>query len=215
MDGPGMLLYVKRRLREYGSVVGVEGDRDGELYDYLTEGRDRLLQTFALAAPVVVQSTVALELVGERDLRLPAGTPDPFRILELREAGTGAPLTPASQLDVSEGEYKWINVRQLRLRRGLRLRGGVEADMVPHAGPIGAATTEVQIGLPTTLHRAVGKAAAVLALTADEETDAMVATNQLEDEIARLERIYGEFDGMGGLTLRDALLSSFSAWEEG
>jgi len=90
--------------------------------------------------------------------------------------------------------------------------GNVEAFMVVAQPAIDATTTEAAIGLPVTCHRAVGKYAAVLALsTPGQKRDPTNAMKLYERELDQLERIYGEFDTNAGFSLREALMESASA----
>jgi hypothetical protein len=208
MTGVQLLAYLKRRLAEAGLTVTAE--RDDELYDNLTEGRDELLQAFSLAAPVVVKTTITLEVdpADDRIYNFAAAAKDPYRVLEVRDKESHEPLTPAATLNVDGGDYAWDSIRRLWLAEHVGVAEGVEVVYVPAGVAIDAATTEAQVGLPTTCHRAVGKFAAVLALTADEESDAKNATALYQRELEKLERIYGEFDASGGFSLREALMES-------
>lgn len=206
MTGAELLIYVKRRLGEDGLTV--EAGYDDELYDYITEGRDWLVQDLALSAPVTVRQLVTLEEDGTDDRlwNFPSGTKDPLRSLVVRAVNTREPLTPAGTLDVDNGDYEWITPRQLRLAESVNPPGGVEGYFILQRAAIGAATTEDAVGLIVPFHRAIGKAAVVLALTADEESDARNAMGLLQRELDSLARIYGEYDARGGLALREALM---------
>lgn len=208
MDGPGLQTYLQRRLAEAG--LNLEAGRVNELYDYLTEGRDALLQAFALTAPVVVQqlATLVVDPVDDRVYRFPAGTPDPFRVLLVRELETRAPYTPAATIDFDGGEYVWETLTQLRLSEHADPGTGLQVIYVPSQPDITAATTQAQVGLPVTCHRAIGKYAAVLALTADEESDATNAMGLFQREMDVLERMYGDYDASTGFSLREALMGS-------
>jgi hypothetical protein len=211
VDGAALQTYVRRRLAEQGLTL--EADRVDELYDYITEGRDELLAAFALAAPLVVQSAPILLEQPDPVLtplvwRIPAANKDPYRILVVRELETGEGFSSSSQLNQDGGEYEWQTLRQLKLADDADPGTGIEVVYVPHAGAIVAATTEANIGLPTTCHRAIGKFAAVLALTADEESDATNAMGLFSRELDKLERIYGDFDAMGGASLRSIFMQS-------
>jgi hypothetical protein len=212
MTGPELLAYLQRRLGEHG--LAVESGRADELYDYLTEGRDELLAVFADVAPIVVKQTVTLEADGgdDRNLKLPDATKDPYRVLDVRAVTTREPLIPSAVLNQDDGHYVWRSIRGLRLGDGVNAPGGVEVDLVPHRGAITAATAEADVGLPTTCHRAVGKFAAVLALTADEESDASNARKLFASELSRLERLYGSYDDNGGAALRMAFMQSYGQW---
>lgn len=208
MTGVQLLSYLKRRLAEAGLTVDAE--RDAELYDALTEGRDELLQAFSLAAPIVVKTTITLEVDGtdDRIYRFAAAAKDPYRVIEVRDKETREPLTPAATLDVDGGDYAWDSLRQLRIAEHVGVAKGIEVVYVAAAADITSATTEAGVGLPVTCHRAVGKFAAVLALTADEESDATNAKELFDRELEKLERVYGEYDASGGLALREAIMES-------
>lgn len=208
MDGAGLQTYLQRRLAESG--LNLESGRVAELYDYLTEGRDALLQAFALSCPVVVQQfvTLVVDAVDAQVYRFPAATPDPLRIIMVREKETRSPLTPAATIDFDGGEYVWENLRQLRLAVSASPGAGLEAIYVPSGADITATTTALQVGLPVTCHRAIGKYAAVLALTADEESDATNAMGLFQREMDVLEKMYGDYDASTGFSLREAIMGS-------
>lgn len=208
MTGVELLAYVKRRLAENGLTL--ETDRAAELYDYLTDGRDDVLQELALDAPVAVKETVTLVLLTADPpvWKLPDATLDPMQILDLRDAGTGVPLIPSSNLNNDGGHYRWNTNRRVQLAEAVGLSGSLEADVVLARVAITAATTEAQVGLPTPCHRAVGLWAAVLALTADEESDARAATALYQRAIDRLKSLYGNYDVNSGMALREALMAS-------
>lgn len=210
MTGAQLHDYVARRLGEKGLTV--EPSREGDIYDALTEGRDWIAQTFALAAPVVVQTPVTLEVDGgdDRVYTVPAATKDPLRCVSLEQTETTEPLTPSLNLNQGGGDYRWETTRQLRLADDFEPAGNLRGFFVLQAGDIAAGTTEPQVGLPVPCHRAIGKAAVVLLLTQDEESDARVALTLLQAELDRLERIYGEYDLNPG-ALREALLASAGA----
>lgn len=208
MTGAQLLTYVKRRLAENGLTL--ETDRDAELYDYLTDGRDDVLQELALDAQAAVKETVTMELVTAIPpvWKLPDATLDPMRILEIRDAGTGVPLNPSSSLNNDGGHYRINSLRQVQLADAVGLSGSLECDVVVAKVAITSASTEAQIGLPTPCHRAVGLCAAVLALTADEESDARTATALYSRSLERLKQLYGDFDANSGMALREAMLGS-------
>lgn len=212
MDGAQLLAYTKRRLGEYG--LANEAGRDDELYAYITEGRDVLLATFADVAPVVVQQVITLEQdpANNRRFTLPAATNDPYRVLAVRAVTTGEELIPSSSLNQDGGHYEWRTIRELRLADDVDPPGGIEIVVVVSSAAIDSTTTESAVGVPTTCHYAIGKAAAVLALTADEESDASVAQRLLAAELQKLERLYGSYDDNGGAALRQALLQSYGGW---
>lgn len=211
MNGAQLQAYVQRRLAETG--LNLEADRVNELYDYITEGRDELLASFALAAPLVVQSApIALEQPDPVNSpllwQIPAANRDPFRIITIREKETGEAFAPSAALNQDGGDYEWVTTRQIKLSDDTDPGMGIQVIYVPHAGDIVVGTTEANIGLPTPCHRAIGKYAAVLALTADEESDAANAMALFGRELERLERIYGDFDMMGGASLRTIFMES-------
>lgn len=214
MTGAQLLTYLKRRLAEQGLTL--EADRVDELYDYLTEGRDELLSSFALAAPIVVQAApIALVPVDAinfpRLWKIPDATKDLFRVIAVREIESKELFTPSGSIDQDAGDYEWVTLRQIQLAESSDPGAGIEVIVVPHQGDIVAGTTEANIGLPTPCHRAIGKYAAVLALTADEESDATNAMGLFTREIDKLERIYGDYDAMGGATLRSIFMQSLGA----
>lgn len=210
MNGAAALHYLQRRLAEYGLAVGP--DREAELYDYLTEGRDELLKVFGAAAPLVAKKRITLgpDPADQQLYTFPADTADPYRVLRVYDSGTGEELTPASMLNFDGGHYAWDTIRSIRLADFVTLTGALTVDAVLAGGAIDATTADsfAAWGIPTTTHRAACKWAAVLALTADEESDASQATNQFMREIDQLEKLYGDFDGSGGLALREAFMRS-------
>lgn len=211
MTGVQLLAYVKRRLAE--ANLTVEADRESELYDTITEGRDDLLQALAICAPIVskVEIQLVVDPTNDRLYSFPGGTRDALRVFELREKTTGEPFVPASQLNQDNGEYEWVTPRQIRLSDGADPGDGILCTMIAHPVDITSATTEAQIGLPTPCHRAIGKFAAVLALTADEESDASTAMRLYQREIEKLELLYGDYDANGGLALREALMNTIGS----
>lgn len=211
MTGAALHAYVVRRLAE--NDVTVHADRADELYDYITEGRDELVQAFVLAAPVVVRSAVTLEEDGSDDRvwSFPAATADPLRIISVHPVNyPGRRLQPAANLNEDNGEYVWDSVRDLRLADGIEPTGGVQVHAVLQGADIDVDTAEADIGLPTPCHRAIGKYAVVLALTANEKSDARGAMGLYSRELDKLERIYGEFDEAGGAALREVLLAGLA-----
>ena len=208
MTGAELLTYVKRRLAENGLTL--EADRAGELYDYITDGRDDVLQELALDAPDAVKETVTLDVVTTNPpvWKLPDATKDAMRVLELRDAGTGYPLTPSSSLNNDGGHYRLNSPRRVQLADEAVLTGSLEGDFVLAKAAISAATAEADIGLPTPCHRAIGLCAAMLALTADEESDARTATALYSRALDRLKKLYGDFDRNSGLALREAFMAS-------
>jgi hypothetical protein len=208
VDGAAFLTYMKRRLAENG--VAADTERDAELLDYATEGRDGILQAFAAAAPIVVKTIVTLDAAAPL-YTLPVGTKDPYRCICLRDSGSGRELEPASSIDNDSGEYVWRTIRQVQLRSDATLEGNLEGEFILSAAPIIAATTEANIGIPTTCHRAAAKLGVVLALTADEESDASIAAGLFQRELDTLEKLYGQYDDNGGVALRHALMRSLGA----
>jgi hypothetical protein len=206
MDGAALLTFLKRRLAESG--LSLEADRDAELLDYLTQGRDDVLAELADEAPLAVRTTVTLDDAAAPVYTLPAGTPDPYRLLELRDSATGESLEPSVTLNQDAGHYRVDTPRTIRLADAVSLSGQLEGDYVLAGAPIDADTAEADIGLPTTCHRAIGLAAAVFALTADEESDATVAAGLYQREITRLKSLYGNFDFNDGLKLRHGMLAT-------
>lgn len=209
MTGAQFLTYMKRRLAENG--VAADAERDLELLDYATEGRDGILQAFAEAAPVVVKSIVTFDPPAGQLYSLPVATLDPYRVLCLRDNASGRELEPSSSLDNDAGEYVWRTLRQVQLGVNASLEGSLEAEIVLSAADITAASTAAQIGLPTTCHRAAAKLGVVLALTADEESDATIAMGLFQREIDALEKLYGDYDANSGLALRHALMRGIGA----
>ncbi|HYD82728.1 MAG TPA: hypothetical protein VEA63_01725, partial [Opitutus sp.] len=159
MTGAQLLAYVKQRLGEAGLTW--EGDRDGELYDALTEARDEIRQRLAMSpsGSIAVRETVTLEAGDtERLYVVPDATAEPVRVLAVRVPGRSKPIA-ASQ-------YEWVDTRTVQLACGTGSSAGLELVAVLRIeDTIGAGTTEANIGLPTSAHRACGKLAAALALT--------------------------------------------------
>lgn len=210
MTGAEALAYLERRLGEQG--LALEGDRTAELLDYLTEGRDEVLRVFADCAPIVVQQVVALTADPDDRTRytFPDATADPFRVIRVYDTGTDEDLSPANQLNFDNGHYRWDDTRTIRLADSVTLTGSLAVTTALAAGPITADTdgTRTAWGIPTTCHRAAAKYAAILALTADEGSDATAASALYAAEIDKLSRLYGDFDSAGGLALREAFLRS-------
>ncbi|MFL5912766.1 MAG: hypothetical protein ACJ768_19645 [Gaiellaceae bacterium] len=199
---------MRRRLAENGLTA--DDERELELLDYATEGRDGVLQALAAAAPLVVQQLVTLQVDAENDRRwqLPDVTRDPLRVLCLRDASTGRELEPSSSIDNDNGDYVWRSTRLVQLAKCVTLEGSLEGDFVLHPGQITDSTDEGGIGLPTPCHRAAAKLGVVLALTADEQSDASIAAGLFQRELDVLEKLYGQFDDNGGFALRNAILQS-------
>jgi hypothetical protein len=210
VTGAELLTYVKRGLRENGVAVEDSAERDAELLDLITEGRDDLLAAFALAAPIVVQQTVTLDQDASDDrlYTIPDATGDPYRILLVRDVTNEEPLEPAANLNFDGGHYRWNSLRELKLADFANPNGGVEVVLVPSADDIDESTTEAEIGLPRTCHRALGKLAIGLALERGGERDPQTVIAMFQREVDRLERIYGDYDANGGAALREALMQS-------
>jgi hypothetical protein len=208
MTGAQLLTYVKRRLAENGLTL--EADRADELYDYITDGRDDVLEELTLDAPDAVKETITLQVVTTDPpvWKIPDATKDLMGILELRDAGTGFPLTPSSSLNNDGGHYRLNSPRRVQLADDAILTGSLEADVVTSKAAIAAGTAEADIGLPVPCHRAIGLCAAVLALTADEESDARTAIALYSRRLDRLKKLYGNFDRNSGLALREAFMAS-------
>lgn len=210
-DGAKLLTYVMRRLGEEGLTV--ESGREAELFDYITEGRDNLVRLLAQVQPIAVQESVTLEKVGgtSRDYQLPAATKDPLACVRLVDEDDEE-LVPstATKIGADGGDYRWLTLRKLRLSEDRSLTT-LAGDFVLQRADIVAATAESAIGLPTPCHRAIGKWAALLALTADEETDATSAMGLLQKELDELDRLFGNYDRNDGASLRGAFLSTYAA----
>lgn len=202
MDGAALRDYVTRRLAEENLALPPE--READLFDLITEARDSVRQILALSAPLVVCTWLLLEQDGadDRVWRFPEAAPDPLRVVEVRAKATRRPLTHAATLDHDAGEYEWTTLRELRLALDACAPGGVEVRYASHVSTaIGATTAEGAVGLPAPTHRALAKWAVVLALTADEESDAANALAQFREEADRLERLYGDYDRSAGASI--------------
>ena len=207
MDGPALLDYTKRRLAEFG--LSLEADRKDELYEWITQGRDDVLAELADEAPLAVRTTVTLDATSAPLYILPAGTSDPLRLIELRDNGNDIPLDPSASLNNDAGHYRVVNPRSFKLADFVALTGELEGDFVLMIDTaIDDATTQADVGLLTPCHRAIGLCAAVLALTADEESDATTAAGLYQRELTRLKSLYGNYDFSGGLALRHGLLAT-------
>jgi hypothetical protein len=211
MTGLQLYTYLQRRL----GIADVPQDQwsEAELYDYLTEARDEVVQRLSLAAPLFVAEWVTLELVpGETKIyRIPEATADPLRCLILRGSSTKAAITPSAELDSDLGQYEWRSLRTLELATGVRLSSNdsLEGYFILHRGPIDDETTEAGVALPTTFHRAVGKFAAILALTTDEDAAPSAAIAAYESEMSRLELVASEYDGSAGFAFRESFLMNY------
>ncbi len=198
---------LQRRLGESG--LSVESARETELYAFLTEGRDETLERLAEECPFAVVQVVALEQVsaGSRQWKIPDDTLDPLRAPAIRDSGSGRELEPSSELNQDAGEYVYVTPRLIQLADHLQLEGDPElVAVLLAAAPIDADAEQEEVGLPATCNRAIVLQAAVLALTADEESDATKATELAEAAFARLVNRYGSFDLNDGIKLRHALM---------
>jgi hypothetical protein len=208
MTGAQLLTYLKTRL----GITGVGQDQwsDTELYDFLTEGRDDVKQALSMAAPIVVQELVTFEDTGSGQIwQMPAATKDPLRCLGLRAVTGRRHLTPSAFLDQDGGDYEWITTRKVRLAEYVEPTGGLEGYFILQGAAIASGTAEADIGVIVPLHRLLAKYAAVLALTADEDSDATNAMGLMQRELDKIERLYSEYDGLGGLAFRQALLMAY------
>jgi hypothetical protein len=210
LTGAELLTYVKRGLRENGVPVEDSAERDAELLDLVTEGRDDLVEAFALAAPVVVKQVVTLEVdpADERLYNFPDDAADPLRVIEIRTVTHQEPLDPSAHLNRDGGHYRWNSLRQVQLAEFAAADGGVEVDVVLGAAEITDETSEANIGLPTTCHRALGKYAIAMALERGGERSPDRAIAAFQRAVERLERIYSDYDANGGAALREALMTS-------
>jgi hypothetical protein len=140
--------------------------------------------------------------------KIPDATKDLLRVITVREKTSKELFTPSGKLEQDAGDYEWVTTRQLRLSESSDPGDGIEVIAIAHMADIAAGTAEADVGLPTPCHRAIGKYAAVLALTADEESDATNAMGLFQRELDRLERMYEGFDAMGGTSLRALFMES-------
>jgi hypothetical protein len=209
MTGAALLIYVKRGLREYGVAVEDSTERDAELCDLITEGRDDLIAAFSLAAPKVVEQVVTLEVqADDRLYRFPAVSPDPYRVIEVRTITDQRELEPAARLNVDGGEYRWNSLRELKVADWSTPDGGIEIVAIMGGSSIDGTTIEANIGLPTTCHRCLAKYAIAQALERGGERSPDRALAMFQRELDRLERTYGEYDANGGAALREAIMRS-------
>jgi hypothetical protein len=215
VNGPELLAYLERRLRLEG--VSLAATEMASLYDTLTDARDQLREIFSLRAPILVRELVTLGLApGEtRVYQLPAASSDPLRCFGLRWSEDREPLSPSAEtlLDFDHGEYEWLNPRQVRLADWVSPRGNLEGLFAFPKGPITDGSQESDIGLLVPAHRAIGKLAAYLYLTADEEHDAANAEKIYQTELAQLLKLYGSYDRQAGEALRHAILWSYGTWQ--
>lgn len=216
-DGNEALSYVKRRL-------GIEGltdptEQPAELLDYITEGRDKMMEALALSAPEAVRETVTLvEATADDAWKLPDATNDPMRVLRVLDDGRSyePELQPAGKPG-GVGDYWWHTIRELRLTPHATLSGSPEVQVVLHqdalqAGDAGDGSTTATDGwgVPTPTHRLCCKWAVVLALTANEDSDARNAKADFTSELDRIERLYGSYDARSGIGLRSVLMDVYN-----
>jgi len=215
MDGAALLAYTQRRLAEFG--LAVNAGRAATLYDAITEGRDEVQARLALIAPDLFGSDVTLEVLDadENTWKIPDDTADAVRTAGLYLTATGYEsvlLVPSAQLNVDAGDYVFRDPRTVQLRDGLSVTGAAGGALVlrciPQGGDIDGDTTEAEVGLPVPCHRAIGQYAAIVVLTADEESDAAVAERMFERTMQRLEEQYGSYDVNDGMKLRHAILAA-------
>lgn len=209
MDGIELLETLERRLGLHAIVD--ERLTTPVLLDALTETRDKIVRVFAQGAPVVVRATVTLT----------QGTPDtdysfaadvvPLKVLEVRSVTGAIPLRPSLSTN-DAGDYHFISPTTIRLSDGTSPPGGVEVVYIPAWRRIEQSTTEVNIGLPTPCHWAIIKGAVVEILSVDNESDIRLPLAQYQAEIMDLENMYGEFDALGGIAFREALMGSYGQW---
>lgn len=206
MTGAELLDYLKRRLAEGGLTVSDE--RTAELFGHLSEARDTLKGELADVAPNVLGSWVTLEVSDTTLFSLPTATGDPVRVYELRDVESKIPFDKTVNMDNDLGDYQPEGLRSWRFNQDTDTAAGVQALVVVEGAPIDADTAAADIGLPTTCHRAIGKLAAVLALTVDEESDASQAKILYENEKEKLTDRFGEMESASGEALRHSLMKS-------
>ena len=205
--GADALAYLKRLL----AIENITQDNwdSPALYDFLSEGRDMVMQTLSMAAPVTVRTFETMTDNGDDTFTL--GT-DPYRILELRHKTTKLPMVPSSALDQDTGDYEWIDPRNVRVSAGLTPTGGIEAIYVPAQAAMAANTAANLWGIPQTCHRLACKGAALIALGTDEDFDPTNIIGLFQNELSKIEVIYSEFDAMAGLGMREAFLHMYGEW---
>jgi hypothetical protein len=205
MTGAQLFAYVKRRLAESGLTL--ESGREDDYYDAISQARDEVKGELGLAnAPVSTLVTLEVEGTDPPIYRIPAATADPLKMLYLADGQDGAELTPSSAIDDDSGDYAVLSVRRFQLARHVGLRGDLVGRFILHDADITSGTASADIGLPTPCHRAIGMGAAVLLLTADEESNAQMAAALYQRELSRLLDLYGAFDANGGQALRHAMM---------
>lgn len=211
--GTDMLAALQRAVGEAG--LAMEAGRTSDLYGFLTDGRDDLVQDLALAAPYAMPLVVALEEVTADPpvWGLPAAAAEPLRALAVRDSENGRELDPSASLNMDDGEYVWTSTRTIGLASHARVRGTPELVYIPAgAAAVDATTTQATLGLPQPCNIGVVRRAAMLALMADEESDATNATKLYNETLARLENLYGGFDLNDGLKMRHALMATLGRY---
>lgn len=212
--GADLLAYVQRRLAEYG--VASETAREDELFQYISEGRDDIVAEFAqderASDAVKVIFTLEQDPTNSQLYNFPDDKRDPWAILVVRDTTCrGRPLTMSLNLNHDRGQYRWNSLRQLQLPDCFRPQGAIEVEAVLHGEPIDEDTTDASdTGLPSTCFYAIGKRAAVLALTVNEESDAGAAQQDYQNTLGRLIARYGNFDQTSGLAFGIGLEAAFS-----
>ncbi len=210
MTGAQLVAFVKQRLGIAGLTLD-ERYSTAAIEDALTEARDEVIERLTLAAPIGVQSSVALDLdvADDRHYTIPTATTGPYRVLAVMETDTGEVLTPSTALNQDGGHYAWTTPRDLYLADDVSPSGGLTVTLVATGAAITSASTEAQVGAPVTAHRALGHKAAVLCLMIDEQSDARGETLLYEQAMDRLERLYEQYDEQGASAMRTALLSNY------
>lgn len=209
MTGARLAEFIKQRV----GAAGIPDERLNdvtELYNYATWARNAIRRRLALDAPVAVRELLALEQdPADRSVfQFPAAAKDPLRVLLVREAATRQPLRP--RLDERGlGRYEWVNTRKLRYAEDRSPSGGLEVYYVPVADPITQQTAEADMGLPVPCHEAIGFGAAVLWLTANEESDARSELELFRFEMDQLLELYAEFDPNEGMAVLDGMLVEY------
>lgn len=209
MDGNDLLGTLERRLGLHAIVD--ERLTSPVLLDALTETRDKIVRVFAQGAPVVVRATVELtQGTPDTDYSFAAGV-TPLRVLQVRSVTGSIPLRPSLSTN-DAGDYQFISPTTVRLSDGTQPPGGVEVVYIPAWPRIELTTTEANIGLPTSCHWAIIKGAVVEILAVDNESDIRLPLAQFQAEVMDLENMYGEFDALGGIAFREALMGSYGQW---
>ena len=205
--GSDALAYLKRLL----AIEGITQDNwdDPALYDFLSEGRDMVLQALSMAAPGVVRSVQTMTDNGDDTFTLDT---DPYRVIQLRHKTTRLPLVPSATIDQDTGDYEWTGPRDVQVAAGLTPTGGLEAVFIPAAAAIASGTAKNAWGIPQTCHRLACKGAALVALGTDEDLDPKNMTGLFQNELGKIEIIYSEFDANAGLSMREAFLDMYGEW---